>query len=63
MGFLSVPEAQIATTSISDGRYNPPRPMPLVAGIRLGPYEIQSPIGAGGMGDVYRARHAAPDYS
>jgi serine/threonine protein kinase len=37
--------------------------MPLVAGIRLGPYEIQSPIGAGGMGDVYRARHAAPDYS
>jgi hypothetical protein len=37
--------------------------MPLVAGIRLGPYEIQSPIGASGMGDVYRARHAAPDYS
>jgi eukaryotic-like serine/threonine-protein kinase len=30
--------------------------MPLAAGTKLGPYEIQSPIGAGGMGEVYRAR-------
>ncbi len=30
--------------------------MPLASGTRLGPYEIQSPIGAGGMGEVYRAR-------
>ena len=30
--------------------------MPLPAGTRLGPYEIVSPIGAGGMGEVYRAR-------
>src|SRR5882672_2947573 len=32
--------------------------MPLVVGSRLGPYEIIAPIGAGGMGEVYRARDA-----
>lgn len=30
--------------------------MPLRSGTKLGPYEIQSSIGAGGMGEVYRAR-------
>jgi hypothetical protein len=52
-----VPDALLA------GDYNAdsPQHMRLAAGTRLGPYEIQSAIGAGGMGEVYRGRDTRLD--
>jgi serine/threonine protein kinase len=34
------------------------RPSELAAGVKLGPYEVVSVIGSGGMGSVYRAKDA-----
>ena len=36
-------------------------PVALASGTKLGPYEIQSPLGAGGMAEVYRARDTRLD--
>src|SRR6516165_4242041 len=35
--------------------------MSLVSGTRLGPYEIVAPVGAGGMGEVYKAKDTRLD--
>ena len=35
--------------------------MALERGTRLGPYQIEAPIGAGGMGEVYKARDTKLD--
>ncbi|MDQ6801747.1 MAG: protein kinase, partial [Acidobacteriota bacterium] len=37
--------------------------MTIVAGTRLGPYEIVAPLGAGGMGEVWRGRDTRLDRS
>ena len=37
--------------------------MPIQAGSRLGPYELTAPIGAGGMGEVWRGRDTRLDRS
>ena len=39
------------------------RQVSLTAGSRLGPYEVVAPLGAGGMGEVYRGRDTRLDRS
>src|SRR5712691_10906058 len=51
-----MPRMTALTSSVRARSYNPRGFMPLTPGTRLGSYAVQSLIGAGGMGEVYRAR-------
>src|SRR5580693_2942809 len=59
--FLNVPPPQAAADPSAPNNLNPDHREPMI-GRRLGTYEIVEQIGAGGMGEVYRASRADDQY-
>jgi len=55
------PKFKAEAYGVANQRYNSATPMSLTAGTILGQYEIRSPLGAGGMGEVYRAHDTRLD--